>query len=593
MNATATQAITLDQGAGDLTLGTVNAGGTATLTSAGAILDGDAASMTALTAPGTVLAAGSGIGTATSPIQAQVQDLAADAGSGGLWINNSGSLTINDSSAVTGLSADGALSVTTSGALTVAENITSQGNVTLSPITTPSAGEDFTLNPGVIVQSLGGTVAIDAAGNVTLSATGTVSAAGAITIQADTSGTVAPGATVNISGTLMGTSASVTTGPGNDSVFVHQLPIGTPLAVNTDGGNDLLSIDGTSGNDTFTITGTAVNVNSPAGTAQISYSNVASLDINAKPNAEVGNDSFVVNGTSAALLSTINAGNGTNTLVVNASTSGGLTVLNAPLLYNGGSATDAVTVNGSGNGDTYILSNEPKIEEGEYLVGGGLQFQYINANSLTLNMQGGNNTVDVLDVRIPTVVTTGTGNNSVNLGGNPALPSGALTVPVLGNPIYGVTAPQTLDGFTQTFSLVGGSGVNMLGVDTRADQSTENTTLTSSSLLGLGETQLVPGTPSITFSGISGMTLDLGTGGGNFTVMSTITASSPNAITINSGSASQERHHSCIDDPADCERPDRRHAARGCPYNQHLDPRRVPEPGERGSARRADRLRPD
>src|SRR5208337_477465 len=275
----------------------------------------------------------------------------------------------------------------------------------------------------------------------------------------------------------------------------------------------LLSIDGTSGNDTFTITGTAVNVNSPAGSAQISYSNVASLDINAKPNAEVGNDSFVVNGTSAALLSTINAGNGTNTLVVNASTSGGSTVLNAPLLYNGGSATDAVTVNGSGNGDTYILSNEPRIEEGEYLVGGGLQFQYINANSLTLNTQGGNNTVDVLGVRIPTVVTTGTGNNSVNLGGNPALPSGALTVPVLGNPIYGVTAPQTLDGFTQTFSLVGGSGVNMLGVDTRADQSTENTTLTSSSLLGLGETQLVPGTPSITFSGISGMTLDLGTGG--------------------------------------------------------------------------------
>ena len=53
--------------------------------------------------------------------------------------------------------------------------------------------------------------------------------------------------------------------------------------------------------------------------------------------------------------------------------------------------------------------------------------------------------------------------------------------------------------------------------------------------MNLGETRPNPLQPSITFSGIDAMNVSLGTGGGEFTVASTIAATSPNAVTINTG----------------------------------------------------------
>ena len=336
VKATASQAITLDQAAGNLNLGVISAGGLATLTSAGAILDGDAASATALTAPGAVLAAGSGIGTATSLIQAQVQDLAADAGSGGLWINNSGSLTINDSSAVTGLSADGALSVT-SGALTVDQDVAAGGDITLT-----ASGGDVTIPAGVLVQSTGGSVTLDAGGNVTLSASSTVSAFTTVAID----GTDPAGSTIDLSGSLAATSASITTGSGDDTININQLPAGVPLTVNGGGfssAGNTLNITGTPGPDTVGVSSSQVVTQVGASPVTINYSDIQALNLNVPAN-QGDNDTFNVTSTSAA--TTIDGGPGNDTLNLYASPNGSA-VLNAPVIFAGGAGSNTVNVFGS------------------------------------------------------------------------------------------------------------------------------------------------------------------------------------------------------------------------------------------------------
>ena len=114
-------------------------------------------------------------------------------------------------------------------------------------------------------------------------------------------GLVAGGSTVTLSDQLNSPTTQVTTGPLNDTVLVHQLPYNTVLSVNTGGGaNDLLSIDGVSGHEAWTITAQGVNVQTNAGLATINYKNVGNLIINAKPGSGAGDDTFVVNGTSAS-----------------------------------------------------------------------------------------------------------------------------------------------------------------------------------------------------------------------------------------------------------------------------------------------------
>ena len=532
VNATAVQDIHLKETAGDLNLGQViSTTGDVSLESAGRILDAGGAGTVAVAGGNAVLTASQGIGTASVPIQTNVQDLEADSGTGGLWLSNAGSLTVGGGGSIKGLHAAGMISVSSAGAMTVAEDVASNADITLT------TAADFLLNGGVTVQSTAGAVTIAAAGNVTLPAQSTVAAAKTVTIDGDLTG-ASGGSTIDLSGRLRATSAQITTGSADDAVFVHQLPYNTPLSVDTGAGNDLLQIDGTAGNNTFTVTATQVAVQTPQGSAQINYAHVESLTIDSKPTAHLGgNDTFTVNGTSASLLTTIETGDGNDALVVNASVQTGATVQNTPLLFVGGAGINTVQVNGTGTGDQIVLANEALAEHGADVVGAGLQLQYEDASQLTLNTLGGNSTVYVLGTRVPTTIQTGAGNNTVDLGGNLAT-NPTITVPAAGGS-QSFTAPETLDGFEQTLTFQGGAGTNALNVDDRNDQSARYPVLDTNTLLGLGETQPQPGVPSLMFTGVTGMTVSLGSGGGQFTVNNTFTASSPNAFTLNTGTGDE------------------------------------------------------
>src|SRR5204863_6631864 len=94
VNATAVQDVHLRETAGDLSIGSVTSAiGGVTLGSAGQILDAGAAGAVVVAGANAVLTASQGIGTASVPILANVQDLEVDSGTGGLWLSNAGALT--------------------------------------------------------------------------------------------------------------------------------------------------------------------------------------------------------------------------------------------------------------------------------------------------------------------------------------------------------------------------------------------------------------------------------------------------------------------------------------------------------------------
>src|SRR5208337_3593469 len=95
VNATSTGDLFLDQTTGSMTLGQViSSTGNVTLTAPASILDGSPTNQVALQGVFANLSAGSGIGTAAAPIQAMLGNVAADAGSGGIWINNLGAIYV-------------------------------------------------------------------------------------------------------------------------------------------------------------------------------------------------------------------------------------------------------------------------------------------------------------------------------------------------------------------------------------------------------------------------------------------------------------------------------------------------------------------
>ena len=577
VTATASQDIDLDQTAGSLNLGLVDStGGNVALTSAGAITDGEAGTAIVLEAADPVLVATTGIGTAAAPIQAQVSELAANAGSGGLWLDNTGNLTIGVLRNVTGLSAGGVLDVTTIGSMSVDQDVSAPGSLTLEAIP-PSGTSDFlTVPAGVEVQSTGSSITIGGTVNTTLAVGAILSAATTVAFIGDDTA----GSTVNLDGTIHGTTASIGAGAGNDILInINQLTGAVPLTVN--GGGDsgnLLNITGTSGNDTFTITSSEVSIQTAGSTVtnNITYSDIQLMAVN-YPNPIVtgsqgGNDTFDVTGTSAA--TTLDCGPGND--ILNLSATAG--VLNAPVDFIGGAGTNAVNVYGTGTGDTIVMANEPiqSNQDVAALVGAGLQLTYSDpepagpaapALNFTLNTGAGNSIVAVLGTLFPTTIQTGSGTDKVELGGYgpgimmPELPlddagpvpnaaisqtfaattalsanvldKGTLGTNGIGSLYLQIQAPETLAGFKQAIAITGGSMGTKLAVDDSADTQAEDPVLTATSIVGLGEYEPQGGPDTITFAGIGAMTVDLGTGATQLLVQSTIAATGPVTIVTN------------------------------------------------------------
>ena len=132
------------------------------------------------------------------------------------------------------------------------------------------------------------------------------------------------------------------------------------------------------------------------------YSNQAAL----KLYGEDGNDNFVVRsfalahqtGQSTTALTTIHTGDGDNQITYN---------VNAPVSIDGGSGLNAVTVLGSGFGDSFVITNQG-------VVGAGVNVSMTNVEVLQVDGVSGNNAFYVLSTAPGEVVTLigGTGNNN-------------------------------------------------------------------------------------------------------------------------------------------------------------------------------------
>ena len=432
VTATAAQDIDLDQTTGTLNLGLVaSTTGNVALTSAGAITDGGTGTAVVLAAADAILVAGGGIGTSSAPIEAEITGLAADAGSPGLWLANTGNLTIGPPGTATGLGAAGAIDVTTSGTMAVDQDVRASGSILLDATGPAGTGDVLTVPTAVLVQSTGSSITLEGAGNITLAAGGDLSAATTVAFIADDSA----GNTVNLDGTLYGKKASITTGTsngtGDNSININQLPGLVPLSVDGGGGTgNGLNITGTSGNDTFTITSSQVSIQVGGGsvTNTITYSDIQLMAVN-YPNPVVtgsqgGNDTFTVNGTSAA--TTLDCGPGNDVLNLHASVQNNAAVLNAParLCRRCGTNRSTSSARASATPSSWPTSRSRSCRGPRPTSrpsGAGLQLTYSNPTeaALDFNLQTGTgtNTAYVLGTQFSTTINASSGTTTnINLG---------------------------------------------------------------------------------------------------------------------------------------------------------------------------------
>ncbi len=264
---------------------------------------------------------------------------------------------------MTGLGAAGAIDVTTSGTLAVYQDVRASGSILLDATGPAGTGDVLSVPTAVLVQSTGSSITLEGAGNITLYAGADLSAATTVALIADNSA----GNTVNLDGTLSAKTASITAGTsngtGNDTININQLPVLVPLSVDGGGGTgNALNITGTSGNDAFTITSSEVCIQVGGSTVKstITYSDIQLMAVN-YPNPVVtgsqgGNDTFTVNGTSAA--TTLDCGPGNDVLNLHASVQNNAVVLNAPVDFVGGAGQNTVNVFGASIGDTIVMADE-------------------------------------------------------------------------------------------------------------------------------------------------------------------------------------------------------------------------------------------
>ena len=334
VNVRTAQGVWLDQVAGNLSLGSIVSAGQAALESAkGAILDGGSPGTTVLQATDANLTAATGIGTSSkNPIQIDVNQLSAAAGDGVLSITNAAAPTI----ASPGLSATGDIDLVADGALQVNAEVVASGVASLV------ATGDLIIPGGVLVQSTGGQVILSTGGHLDLMSGATLDASSTISIM----GTDTSGDTIDVAGTLTATTASISTVGGGSVINIDSLPGNVVLTVlGGTGDGNALNITGTPGNDTFTISATQVQTQVGSEPVTINYSGIALLTINGDAANQGGNDTFVVNGTSAA--TTLQGGPGNDTVDLSAAVDGNNDpVLDVPVTFLAGNGQDAVNVTG-------------------------------------------------------------------------------------------------------------------------------------------------------------------------------------------------------------------------------------------------------
>ena len=403
------------------------------------------------------------------------------------------------------------------------------------------AGND-TVTVGSLAPGTGGVVS-------GISALLTVSGgSGTDTLVIDDSGDAAP-----TTGTLTNTTL---TGLGMAGSIYYQgiasllVALGSGVNTFTILSNDSQSttVDGGAGNETFTIAATAGTQASASGPLFVNTGNgndtvnVQSIGAPATISLGAGNDSVNVGSLAPAsggtlggitALLTVNGGSGTDTLVIDDSgdataATGSLT--NTTLtglgmaggIYYQGIANLLVALGSGGNTFT-ILSNDSQsttVDGGAgndtFTIAATAGMQAPASGPLFVNTGSGVDMVTILSTSGPVTVTTGSGNDAVSvqsIGAAATIILGAGTDTVT----VGSLAPATggvVSGISALLTVNGGTGTDTLVIDDSGDAAPTTGTLTNTTLAGLGMAG------SIYYQAIANLTISLGSGGNTFAILS-------------------------------------------------------------------------
>jgi hypothetical protein len=306
------------------------------------------------------------------------------------------------------------------------------------------------------------------------------------------------------------------TGTGADSVTVVSTPAGVPTVVATGGGADqvvvgdagntldsirgALTIDGGNGPGTVTFNdqGLAVPGNylltSVAGTGNILSRNGQSFvykDLGGMVlNAGHHNNTLAVRAFSGTA-ATLNAGNGSNSLLVGDAAGGNQLLFDRPLTLNGQSGSNTLTINDQGNnvGQVYTLTANTLTRSGIAPI------SYSQVQQFTLHAAANGNILAIQGTAAGTTyaVTTGAGIDQIILG----------------------SAANSLDALQGALSLDGQGGSNTLVIN---DQGTNTPNLTYT--LNAATFQRT-GTSSVSYANVQSVTLNTGSGVDTVNVLST------------------------------------------------------------------------
>ncbi len=314
--------------------------------------------------------------------------------------------------------------------------------------------------------------------------------------------------------------------------------------VNVVGGSVIQSlvVDATAGNDNLIITPTSITGLG----APINYSGLLSVTIN----GDGGDDTFTLNGNSAPTI--INAGLGNSLFNVQAVsfplaliTGNGASTVNlgspqgnAGGLLSGiaadvsitGSGNDALNVDDSADGIGQAGALTPTTISGAGIDGATVNYSGISLLNLALGSGADTFTIASTAALTPVNLSTGSGADVVNIeAANSALNvntgDGANTInlgslaPLAGGVLAKIQAPITLAG----------TGNDTLNLDDSGDVNTASADLTAGTFTGLG--MIAAG---LSYTGVLGVNLALGTGGNTLLIESTA-ARSNTVITGGSG----------------------------------------------------------
>jgi hypothetical protein len=582
-------------GGGNINAGAITAaGGTVTLTAAGAILNGLAAGVN-VTATNLVMTAGSGIASAGSPLQTAISNLEAAGGSGGVFVANASALTIGGPGPVVGVSAIGGnIQLSAVGPLIVGENVTTPGNITLTAAerVPPGPGDDLTVNPGVTVRSTAAAVTLQAGDLVNVPAGATARAAAALTLVTGFNDNDGIGG-MTLAGTLIGSPIALLGGPGNDTFTIIGTTtgpltldgrngsdtylitfgaLGGPVTINDTGttGTDRVVLTGTAGADTITVTSTAVTWN---GVETVNYAGVEALAVNAGD----GNDTLQVLSTAASTPVTVDGQGGDDTYqVALGSLASALTVSDsAP------SPHDTLTVTGTPGADSIAVSATAVTWNGTQMVNyqgiatvtvlGGDGNDQISVTStstpVTLDGQGGSNSYQIAFGALAAPVTVadsgGSGSNALTVSGTSATNtlvvnaasvvwngtemvnysgvqsllvnggSGADTLQV-NSTAAGTTVTLDGQGGSDTYQVMLGALAGPVAVSDSGSSGTDAVTVTGTpgndSLQITATSVTWNGTQTVTYAGVEALTVNAGDGNDTIVVSSTA-ATTP--VTVN------------------------------------------------------------